>query len=42
LSPLLFVIVLNRVLSPLSDGTVVEMLEGEEDEDDDVALDTRR
>jgi hypothetical protein len=25
-----------------SDGTVVELLEGEEDEDDDAALDTHR
>jgi hypothetical protein len=37
-----FVCVLNRVLSPFSDGTMVELLEDEEDEDDDAALDTRR
>jgi hypothetical protein len=42
LSSLLFVLVLNRVLSLFSDGTMVELLEGVEDEDDDVALDTRR
>jgi hypothetical protein len=42
LSSLLFVRVLNRVLSIFSDGTVVELLEGEEDEDNDVALETRR
>jgi hypothetical protein len=32
----------NRVLSLFSDGTVVELLKGEDDEDDDVALVTRR
>jgi hypothetical protein len=37
---LLFVRVLNRVLYLFSDGIVVELLEGEEDEDDDAALDT--
>jgi hypothetical protein len=42
LSYLLLVYVLNRVLSPFSDGTVVELLEGEEDDDDDVALNTRQ
>jgi hypothetical protein len=42
LSSLLFVRVLNRVLSLFSDGNVVELLEGEEDEDDDAALDTRQ
>jgi hypothetical protein len=30
----------NRVLSLFSDGIMVELLEGEEDEDDDAALDT--
>jgi hypothetical protein len=41
MSYLLFVYVLNRVLSPFSDGTVVELLEGEDDDDDDdAALDT--
>jgi hypothetical protein len=39
---LLFVCVHNRVLSLFSDGTVIVLLEGEEDEDDGVALDTRR
>jgi hypothetical protein len=39
LSSLLFIYVLNRVISPFSDGTVVELLEGEED---DAALDTHR
>jgi hypothetical protein len=42
LSPLLFVCVHNRIFSLFSDGTVVELLEGEVDEDDDAALDTRR
>jgi hypothetical protein len=42
LSSLLFVCVHNRVLSLFSDGIVVELLEGEEDEDDDAALDTHR
>jgi hypothetical protein len=37
-----FVCALNRVLSPFSDGTVVELLEGEEDEDDDATLDICR
>jgi hypothetical protein len=32
----------NRVLSLFSDSAVVELLEGEEDEDDGAALDTRR
>jgi hypothetical protein len=32
----------NRVLSPFSDGTMFELLEGEEDKDDDVALNTRQ
>jgi hypothetical protein len=42
LSSYLFVRVLNRVLYLFSDGTVVELLEGEEDEDDDVTFDTCR
>jgi hypothetical protein len=42
LSSLLFVRVLNRVLFPFSDSTVVKLLKGEEDEEGDVALDTRR
>jgi hypothetical protein len=42
LPSLYFVRVLNRVLSPFSDGTVVELLEGEDDEDDDTALNTRQ
>jgi hypothetical protein len=42
LSSLLFVCVLNRVLYLFSDGTVVELLEGEDDEDDGAALDTHR
>jgi hypothetical protein len=40
LSSVLFVHVLSRVLFLFSDGTVVELLKGEEEEDDDVALDT--
>jgi hypothetical protein len=32
----------NRVLSLFSDGTMVELLEGEEDEEDDATLNTRR
>ena len=39
---LLFVCAFNRVLSPFSDGTVVDLLETEEDENDDAALITRR
>jgi hypothetical protein len=42
LSSLLFVRVHSQVLSLFLDGIVVELLEGEEDEDDDVALDTHR
>jgi hypothetical protein len=32
----------NRVLSLFSDGIVVELLEGEEDEEDDATLTTRQ
>ena len=39
---LLFVCAFDRVLSPFSYGTVVDLLESEEDEDDDAALITRR
>jgi hypothetical protein len=39
---LLFVCVLNRVLSLFSYGTMVELFKGEEDEGDDAALDTRQ
>jgi hypothetical protein len=39
---LLFVCVHNRVLSIFSDGIMVELLEGEEDEDEDAALVTRQ
>jgi hypothetical protein len=39
---LLFVRVLSQVLSLFSDGTVIELFEGEEDEGDDAALDTRQ
>jgi hypothetical protein len=39
---LLFVCVYNKVLSLFSDGTMVELLEDEEDEEDDVTLNTRR
>jgi hypothetical protein len=42
LSSVLFVRVLSQVLFLFSDGTVVELLEGEEEEDDNAALDTRR
>jgi hypothetical protein len=42
LSLLLFVCVHNRVLSLFSDGTMVELLQGEEDEEDDVTLNTHR
>jgi hypothetical protein len=32
----------NQLLSLFLDGTVVELLEGEEDEEDDATLNTRR
>jgi hypothetical protein len=39
---LLFVCVHNQVLSLFSDGTLVELLEGEADEEEDPTLNTRR